>query len=102
MAALVTAAQLASGLQMDLDASTATDAVNSGSGIVRRIARQQFSLVSQETIILRGNERVLTLPERPAIVDGSNALTVVEVAEFGGIDVSMVEDRDYSRVGNEL
>jgi hypothetical protein len=102
MAALVTNGQLASRLQMDLDASTATDAVNSASGIVRRIGRQQYSLVSQETVTLRGNERILTLPERPAIVDGSNPLTVIEVGEFGGIDLILIEDRDYSRVGNEL
>lgn len=102
MAALATASQLASRLQMDLDASSANDAVNHASGLVRAIARQQFSLVSQETVILRGGERVLTLPERPAVVDGSNPLTVTEVGEFGGIDVSMIEDRDYSRIGNEL
>jgi hypothetical protein len=102
MASLATASQLASRLQMDLDASSANDAVNSASGLVRAIARQQFSLVSQETVILHGNERVLTLPERPAVVDGSNPLTITEVGEFGGIDVPMIEDRDYSRIGNEL
>src|SRR5258708_7834027 len=102
MAALVTAVQLASPLQMVLASPSDTDAVTMASRIVRRIARQQFSLVSHETIILRGNERVLTLPERPAIVDGGNPLTVTEVGEFGGIDVPMIEDRDYSRIGNEL
>ena len=58
MAALVTAAQLASRLQMVLTSPSDVDAVTMASGIVRRIGRQQFSLVSQETIILRGNERV--------------------------------------------
>lgn len=102
MAALVTTSQLASRIQMSLDASSAQEAVDKASGLVRAIARQQFDFVSQETVILKGNERVLTLPQRPAVVDGTNPLTVVEIGEFGGIDVPMVEDRDYSRLGNEL
>jgi hypothetical protein len=103
MTALATASQLASKLQMDLDTSTAQLALDSGSGFVRAIARQQFNFVSQETVVLRGNERVLTLPQRPLVVDaGPNLLTVIELGEFGGVTVVMVEDRDYSRVGNEL
>src|SRR4051812_30547357 len=102
MTALATASQLASKLQMDLDTSTAQLALDSGSGFVRAIARQQFNFVSQETVVLRGNERVLTLPQRPLVVDaGPNLLTVIELGEFGGVTVVMVEDRDYSRVGNE-
>lgn len=100
--ALTTPEKLASRLQQDVDTSSATDAVEMASGIVRRIARQEFGLVSQETVVLTGNERVLTLPQRPAIVDGSNPLTVVELGEFGGIDITMLENRDFSRVGNEL
>lgn len=102
MAALATTTQLASRLQQDLDASTAQLAVDVGSGLVRAVARQTFSFVSQETVTLRGGERVLTLPQRPLVVDGSNPLTVVEVGEFGGTDLTMVEDRDFSRLGNEL
>jgi hypothetical protein len=53
--------------------------------------------------VLRGGERVLTLPQRPLVVDtGPNLLTVTELGEFGGIDIPMVENRDYSRVGSEL
>lgn len=103
MTALITTSQLASHLQMDLDAATADLAVNRGSGLVRALARQTLSFVSQETVVLRGGERVLTLPQRPLVVDtGSNPLTVVEIGEFGAEDFTMVEDRDYSRIGNEL
>lgn len=107
MFALVTPAQLASRLQSTeenpLDNSSAQDAVDKASGLVRAIARQQFDFVSQETVILVGNERVLRLPQRPLVVDtGPNLLTIVELGEFGGVAVPMVEDRDYSRVGNEL
>lgn len=103
MLALATPAQLASRLQMDVDTASAELALAGASGFVRAIARQTFSFVSQETVILRGTEQVLRLPQRPAVVDtGSNLLTVVELAEFGGVELTMVEDRDYSRVGNEL
>src|SRR5215470_13504013 len=102
MTSLGTPDQLASALQMDLDAATAQLALDVASGFVRAIARQTFSFVSQETVELWGNERVLTLPQRPLVVDADNPLTVVEVGEFGGIDFTCLEDRDYSRLGNEL
>lgn len=103
MTALITTSQLASHLQMDLDASTADLAVTRGSGLVRALARQQIDFVSQETVVLKGGERVLVLPQRPIVVDaGPNLLTVVEIGEFGGIDVVMIENQHYSRIGNEL
>lgn len=104
MTALVTPAQLASRLrQGPIDLTIGQEAVDKGSGLVRAIARQQFSFVSQETIVLAGGERVLRLPQRPLVVDtGPNLLTVTELGEFGGVAVTMVEDRDYSRIGNEL
>lgn len=102
MTALVTTTQLASRLQQDLDASTAQEAVDKASGLVRAVARQTFSFVSQETVVLAGGQRVLTLPERPLVVDDSNPLTVVELGDFGGANISLIENRDYSRLGNEL
>ncbi len=103
MTSLAIPAQLASRLQMDVDTSTAQLALDGASGFVRAIARQQIDFVSQETVILRGGERILRLPQRPAVVDtGPNLLIVTEIGEFGGVNVSMVEDRDYSRIGNEL
>lgn len=103
MTSLATPEQLASRLQMDLDLSTAQLAVDDASGLVRALCRQQFDFVSQETVVIRGGERVLTLPQRPLVADaGPNLLTVTELGEFGGIDIPMIENRDYSRVGNEL
>lgn len=103
MASLVTTSQLASRLQQDLDTSTAQLAVDSASGLVRAIARQQFDLIHQETVVIKGGERVLTLPERPLVFDPvTDPLTVIELGEFGGINITMVENRDYSRIGNEL
>lgn len=103
MAPLATAVQLGSRMQQTLVSPSDVDAVTHASGLVRAIGRQQYDFVSQETVILRGGEQVLTLPQRPLVVDtGPNLLTVIELGEFGGIDVTMVENRDYSRVGNEL
>lgn len=102
MASLATPSQLASRIQGDLDTASAQLALDNASGLIRRLSRQQIDFVSQETVILVGRHQILSLPERPAVVDGSNPLTVTELAEFGGISISMVEDRDYSRVGNEL
>lgn len=103
MVALVTVVQLASRLQQDVDTSSGQEAVDKASGLIRAVARQTFSFVSQETAVLRGGERVLTLPERPLVVDtGPNLLTVTELGEFGSADLLLAENRDYSRIGNEL
>lgn len=102
MSLLATPEALASRLQEDVDTSTATDALTQASELIRRISRQQIDFVSQETVIIGGGERILTLPQRPLVVDGSNPLTITELAYFGGVDISMVEGRDYMRIGNEL
>lgn len=103
MTALATPAQLTARLHRGaLDADAAQLAVDHGSGLVRAVARQQFSFVAQETVILSGNERVLRLPERPAVVDEANPLAVVELGDFGSIDIPLIEARDYRRIGNEL
>lgn len=103
MAPLASAAQLASRLQMDLDTATATDVVNHASGLVRAIARQTFDFVSQETVILTGGVKKLILPQRPAVVDsGANPLTVIELGDFGGVNFTCLDGRDYVRLGEEL
>lgn len=99
---LISTSQLASRLQRDLDASTADLAVAGASGMIRSIARQTISFVSQETIELPGGGTILKLPQRPVIVDDTNPLTVVEAAWFGSIETPMVEGRDYERLGEEL
>lgn len=77
-------------------------ALKIASGFVRAISEQTISFVSQEVVVLRGNTRILTLPQRPAVVDISNPLTVVELGDFGAVDFAAVEGRDYVRTGNDL
>lgn len=84
------------------DTATAVLALRRASGLVRAIGGQTITFVSQETVCLTGGDRVLTLPQRPVVVDGSNPLTIVELGDYGGIDLAAVEGRDYTRVGNEL
>jgi hypothetical protein len=93
----------------DLEAAGATGtaeamdlALRRASARVRRYTRQDITFVADETVELSGGERVLRLPQYPLLVDGSHALTVVEVADFGGVEWTAVEGQDYSRLGNEL
>lgn len=87
----------------DLDLGRAVPALKHASGLVRGASGgQRLEFVSQETVILCGGEQVLALPQRPAVVDIDNPLTVVELDDFGGVDFAAVEDRDFSRIGNEL
>lgn len=102
---LITVPQLASRLQVDsalIDVDVAELAVRTASGLIRAVSRQQVTFVSQETVTLAGGERILTLPQRPLVVDVANPLTVVEVDQFGGLTRTAVEGTDYSRIGNEL
>lgn len=105
MAALITTDQLAHRLQLDpgaLDPETAALTVAAASGMVRSIGRQTYSFVAQETVELLGGERVLTLPQRPVVVDTDNPLTVTEAEYFGAAGMLMVDGRDFERVGAEL
>lgn len=108
MAAIVTLDDLAGRLGVeltDLDYAKAQLAIGAGSGIVRVLSgppRQDIEFVSQETVTLRGGLRVLTLPQRPVVIDGDNPLTVVEVGDFGAVDFVAVDGRDFEVLGNEL
>lgn len=102
MEPLATATQLASRLQSTLDSAAADLALANASGLIRAVARQTFTFVSQEIVDLTGGSRVLTLPQRPAVVNETNPLTVVELGDYGGIDLPAVEGQHYTRVGNEL
>lgn len=88
--------------QHDLDPDDALQALVDGSGLVRAIAKQTFSFVENDTVVLAGGDRILKLPERPLLVDGDHPLTVTELGDFGGIDFPMVEHRDFERLGAEL
>lgn len=105
MTALATTAQLAARLQIDpaaINAAAATQALTDASGLVRAISRQQIDFVAGDTVILTGGERILALPQRPVVVDGSNPLTAVELGDYGGIDFVMLEGRDFVRTGDQL
>ncbi|PRY56443.1 hypothetical protein [Glycomyces artemisiae] len=102
---LITKAQLAARLHKDvadLDDATADLALYTSSGIVRGLTQQTISFVEHETVLLGGATQKLTLPQRPVAVDDDHPLTVVEVGDFGGLDLTLVEDRDFTRLGNEL
>jgi hypothetical protein len=85
-----------------LDVTQATLALRRASARVRRYTRQDISFVAGETIEVPGGDKALRTPQRPLVVDGSNPLTVVEVADFGGIEWTAVEGRDFTRLGSEL
>lgn len=102
---LATVADLEAAMQRptgSLDTTQATLALRRASGRVRRYTRQDISFVTGDTIEVPGGERVLRVPQRPLVVDGSNPLTVVEIADFSGIEWVALENRDYSRLGSEL
>lgn len=105
MALLATHDDLAARLQVDvssLNLDAADRVLRDADGMVRAIGRQQFEFIPQETVTLPGGGQILTLPERPLVVDGANPLTVVELGDFGDLDFTAVEGRDYVRLGNEL
>jgi hypothetical protein len=102
---LATVADLEAAMQKapgTLPAAQAELALKRASARVRSYTRQDITLVENESIVLPGGERVLVLPQRPLVVDATHPLTVVELGEMGGIEVQAVEDRDFTRLGNEL
>lgn len=102
---LATVADLEAAMQVtegSLNSAQADLALRRASARVRTYTRQDITFVASETVELGGGERVLRLPQYPLVVDGSHPLTVVEVADFSGIEWTAVEDRDFSRLGNEL
>lgn len=106
MAALATLDALAGRLGVevgDLELPRAQDDLAHASGLVRGASGGQvIDFVSQETVVLRGGEQVLALPQRPVVVDSENPLAVVELGDFGDVDLPALEGRDFTRIGNEL
>lgn len=98
---------LATAADLQNAGATGTDAalemaLRRASARVRRYTRQDITFVENETIELPGGERVLRLPQYPLVINEGHPLTVVEVADFSGIEWTALENRDYSRIGNEL
>lgn len=85
-----------------LDAAAADLALRVASAAIRRHTRQTITFVENETVLLEGGERSLKLPQRPLVVDGSHPLTVVEIPDGSGVELSAVEGRDFIRQGSEL
>lgn len=77
-------------------------ALRRASARVRAYTRQDLTLVEGDTIDMPGGERVLVVPQRPLIVDATHPLTVMEIGAPGGVATTLVEDTDYTRLGNEL
>lgn len=99
---LATADDLATALGRFVDPPQADLAIRRASARVRRHTNQTLTFVSQETATLEGGTQVLQLPQRPLVVDTGNPLTVVELADFTGIEYQALESRDFTRDGNEL
>lgn len=99
---LASAEDLAVRLGVELEPVQANRAMAHASAVIRRVGRQDYSFVAQETVELAGGERILTLPQRPIVVNDANPLAITELGDFGDIDVIMVAGRDFRRIGNEL
>lgn len=102
---LATVAELEHAMQVatgTLDVAQAELAIRRASARVRRYTGQDITLVENETVLLDGGEKVFQLPQRPAVVDATHPLTVVELPDWGGAEITLVENRDFVRLGNEL
>ncbi|MBK3572590.1 hypothetical protein JHN63_01875 [Streptomyces sp. MBT65] len=77
-------------------------ALRIASGAIRNRTKQILSFVAADTVTLNGGQRVLTLPQRPLVVDDDNPLTVVEIVDGTGLEIPAVEGRDFVRKGSEL
>jgi hypothetical protein len=99
---LATQADLEAALQRTLDATQVAVALRRASARVRKYCRQEITLVENETITLPGNGRILRLPQRPLLLDGTHPLTVIELFGITNVQYTALEGRDYTRIGTEL
>ncbi|MFI1580016.1 hypothetical protein [Embleya sp. NPDC020630] len=98
---LAAGVDLATYMQRDIDLAAAELALRSASATVRRWTKQTITFVSDDTITLVGGDKILAMPQRPLVVDDDHPLRVVELLD-GTTEQPAVEDRDFTRVGNEL
>lgn len=99
---LATQADLEAALERTLTTATAELALRRASARVRKYCRQELTFHGDDTITIPGGSRLLRLPQRPAVVDASNPLTVTELFGITGTEFTCVEGRDYTRIGNQL
>lgn len=77
-------------------------AIRRASARVRSYCRQEITVVENDTVVLPGGDRTLTLPKFPVIVDDTHPLTVVELFGMINEEFPALEGREYTRVGREL
>lgn len=99
---LATKDDLETALGRTVSDAAAELALRRASARVRSYARQDFTVVTNDTIVLPGNVRTLLLPQRPLIVDDAHPLAVTELIGVTGYEYECVEGRDYTRLGDTL
>ncbi|SEN86783.1 hypothetical protein [Nonomuraea pusilla] len=99
---LATVADLQAHLQRELPAAQADLAIRRASARVRSYTQQTISFVANDVVEVDGGDRTLRVPQRPLVVDDAHPLTVVELGDFGGLDLTLTEGVDYTRLGGEL
>lgn len=99
---LATQDDLEAALQRPVDDAQAALALRRASARVRKYARQDFTLVENDTVEIPSRSQVLRLPQRPLVLDGEHPLTVVELYGISDYEYECLEGRDYSRIGTEL
>lgn len=101
---LATVAQLRNRLQdQSLDAGIAQAAIDDATAVVKAVMGQDLEFVANDTVVLAGGDRDLTLPQGPVVVDAQHPLTVVELVDgTSGGGVPAVEGVAFRRVGTRL
>ena len=99
---LATPADLRARLQNPgLDDATCQSAIDSAVGLVRSLSGQDLDFVRGDVVELAGEGPVLTLPQRPVIVDAHNPLSVAEL-DVHGTPWPSIEGQFWYRQGDRL
>lgn len=99
---LATPADLAAFLQRDITDAHAEVALRTASGLVRAYTGQRITFTAGATYVLDGGGHTVRLPQRPAVVDADNPITVVELEEYGTAQLTLVDNLTYTRRRDEL
>ena len=75
--------------------------INDGIALVRGLAHQTLDFVQGDTQELQGGKAILTLPERPVVVDIDNPLSVAEL-DVRGHPWPSIEGQFWYRRGDQL
>ena len=84
-----------------LDEAVARAAVDAASGLVRSLSDQTLDFVQGDVVELTGGDRILTLPQRPVVVDAQNPLTVEQLT-ISSAGWMTVEGQGWYREGDQL